>query len=274
MDHANIISHRVSEGQIFSACDHVTESHVVNKFTPEVHTRSIVLVMNTQQILVIAITVAALISAVLVSLLLPPNAKTTATTTVFQEPKNNKIQDSRGDAKLIPLYKTDIYTKVRDYHDILSAEVNKINDDGKSLLLLTIDLAGDANKNEKYETVYLWLINYTDSLNATAQKTYTVIIPNFAVNSNFKNKSGWYLAIFNNTNNAYTLPLSKISDMPKNKVQAFIDPDFIGNPPSFNYIVSVMVRVNNTFLDKPPDYLLDSVPDNNNELFWIRWFSR
>jgi hypothetical protein len=172
--------------------------------------------MNTQQILVIAITVAALISAVLVSflvttntLLLPPNAKTTATTTVFQEPKNNKIQDSRGDAKLIPLYKTDIYTKVRDYHDILSTEVNKINDDGKSLLLLTIDLAGDANKNEKYETVYLWLINYTDSLNGTAQKTYTVIIPNFAVNSNFKNKHSWYLAIFNNTNNSYTLPLSE-----------------------------------------------------------------
>ncbi len=266
--------------KILSACDHVTESHAVNKFTPEAHTRSIVLVMNTQQILVIAITVAALISAVLVSflvttthtLLLPPNAKTTATTTVFQEP--SKIQDSRGDAKLIPLYKTDIYTKVRDYHDILSAEVNKINDDGKSLLLLTTDLAGDANKNEKYETVYLWLINYTDSLNGIAQKTYTVIIPNFAVNSNFKNKSGWYLAVFNNTNNSYTLPLSKISDMPKNKVQVFIDPDFIGNPPSLNYIVSVMVRVNNTFLDKPPDYLVDSAPDNNNELFWIRWFSR
>jgi hypothetical protein len=39
----------------------------------------------------------------------------------------------------------------------------------------------------------------------------------------------------------------------------------------FNYIVSVMIRVNNTFLDKPSD-LVDSVPDS--ELFWIRWFSR
>ena len=63
--------------------------------------------------------------------------------------------------------------------------------------------------------------------------------------------------------------------MPKNKVQVFIDPDFIGNPPSFNYLVSVMIRVNSTFLNKPPDYLVDSAPDNNNELFWIRqWFSR
>jgi hypothetical protein len=226
--------------------------------------------MITQQILIIVIIAAALISAALVSflvtttnilLLLHPNSKTTATTTVFQEP-NNKIQDSRGDAKLIPLYKTDIFPKVRDYHDILSAEVNNVNDDGKSMLLLTIDLAGDANKNEKYETVYLWLINYTDSLNGTAQKSYTVIIPNFAVDSNFKNKHGWYLAIFNNTNNSYTLPLSKISDMPKNKVQVFIGPDFIINPQSFNYIVGVMVRVNSTSLDKPPDYLVDSAPDN------------
>jgi hypothetical protein len=141
------------------------------------------------------------------------------------------------------------------------------------MLLSTIDLAGDANKNEKYETVYLWLINYTDSLNVTAKKFYTVIIPNFAADSNFKNKHGWYLAIYNNTNNSYTLPLSKISDMPKNKVQVFIDPDFIGNPPSFNYLVSVMIRVNSTFLNKPPDYLVDSAPDN--EVFWIQqWFSR
>jgi hypothetical protein len=111
-------------------------------------------------------------------------------------------------------------------------------------------------------------------LNGTnQQKSYTVIIPNFAVDSNFKNKHGWYLTIFNNTNNSYTLPLSKISDMPKNKVQVFIDPDFIGNPPSFNYLVSVMIRVNSTFLNKPPDYLVDSAPDN--ELFWIQqWFSR
>ena len=245
--------------------------------------------MNTQQIFVIVITVAALISAVLISffvtttntLLLPANTKTTATTTIFQEHNNNnnnKIQDSRGDAQLIPLYKTDIFPKVRDYHDVLSAEVNKVSKDsnGNNLLLLTIDLAGDANKNEKYETVYLWFINYNDSLNdKDQQKSYTVIIPNFAVDSNFKNKHGWYLAIFNNTNNSYTLPLSKISDMPKNKVQVFINPDFIGNPLSFNYLVSVMIRVNSTFLDKPPDYLVDSAPDNNNELFWIRqWFSR
>ena len=80
------------------------------------------------------------------------------------------------------------------------------------------------------------------------------------------------MAIFNNTNVSYTLPLSKISDMPKDKVQVFIDPAFLGNPPSsFNYIVSAMIRVNSTFLDKPPDYIVDSVP-NNYDSFWKRWF--
>ena len=85
----------------FQACDHVTQSHAVNKFTPDAHTRSIVLVMNTQQILVIVIIVAVFISVVLVSflvtsthtLLLPPNTKMNATKTVFQERYNNKIQD-------------------------------------------------------------------------------------------------------------------------------------------------------------------------------------
>jgi hypothetical protein len=34
----------------------------------------------------------------------------------------------------------------------------------------------------------------------------------------------------------------------------------------------VMVRVNSTFLNKLPDYLMDSVP--HNERFWQEWFTR
>ena len=47
------------------------------------------------------------------------------------------------DTKLILLYKTDILPEIRDYHDILSVEVNKAsnNDDKK---ILTMDLGGDA----------------------------------------------------------------------------------------------------------------------------------
>ena len=56
--------------------------------------------------------------------------------------------------------------------------------------------------------------------------------------------------IFNNTNNEHTLPLSKISDMFKNT-----DPMLFGNPQEFDYTVSIMIRANNTFYDKAPDYL-------------------
>jgi hypothetical protein len=97
-----------------------------------------------------------------------------------------------------------------------------------------------------------------------------VLIPNFAMDSKFE-VAGWNLAIFNNTGNSYTLPLSKISDMPKNKIEVFIDPNFIGSPTSFNYMVCTMIRVNNTFLNKPPDYLVDSAPDDDS--FWLKWFA-
>jgi hypothetical protein len=234
-----------------------------------------------QSFIIIVILLVAIILAVLVSFLVTTNTiipllppyNNIITTIIFQEPSSNRIEDSTEDVKLISIYSTKILPIVRDYHDIISASVNKIDDDNK--MIFTMDLAGDANKNEKYETLYLWLIYYTSNLdgrNHQQQQFYTVIIPNFPSGSNFENKNGWYLAIFNNTDSTYTLPLSKISSMPENKVQVFVDPTFIGNPQSFNYVVSTMVRVNSTYLNKPPDYLVDSAPDGN-ELFWLKWFS-
>ena len=238
--------------------------------------------MYTNQSFIIVILLVAIISAVLFSFLVTTNTiipllppyNNIITNIIFQQPSSNRIKDSTEDVKLISIYSTKILPVVRDYHDIISASVNKIDDSNK--MILTMDLAGDANKNEKYETVYLWLIYYTSNLHGRNQQQhqqfYTVIIPNFPSDSNFENKNGWYLTIFNNTDSSYTLPLSKISDMPKNKVQVFVDPAFIGNPQSFNYVVSTMVRVNSTYLNKPPDYLVDSAPDGN-ELFWVKWFS-
>jgi hypothetical protein len=238
--------------------------------------------MYTKQSFIIVILLVAIISAVLFSFLVTTNTiipllppyNNIITNIIFQQPSSNRIKDSTEDVKLISIYSTKILPVVRDYHDIISASVNKIDDGNK--MILTMDLAGDANRNEKYETVYLWLIYYTSNLHGRNQQQhqqfYTVIIPNFPSDSNFENKNGWYLTIFNNTDSSYTLPLSKISDMPKNKVQVFVDPIFIGNPQSFNYVVSTMVRVNSTYLNKPPDYLVDSAPDGN-ELFWVKWFS-
>src|SRR5215212_9355696 len=239
--------------------------------------------MYAKQSFIIVILLVAIISAVLVSFLVTTTKTIISlltpyndiiTTIIFQHPiSSNRIEDSTEDVKLISVYSTKILPVVRDYHDIISASVNKIDDGNK--MILTMDIAGDANKNEKYETVYLWLIYYTSNLhrrNQQQQQLYTVIIPNFPSDSNFENKNGWYLAIFNNTDSTYTLPLSKISGMPKNKVQVFVDPVFIRNPQSFNYVVSIMIRVNSTYLDKPLDYLVDSAPDGN-KLFWMKWFS-
>jgi hypothetical protein len=195
--------------------------------------------MYTKQSFIIVILLVAIISAVLFSFLVTTNTiisllppyNNIIRTIIFQQPSSsNQIEDSTEDVKLISIYSTKILPVVRDYHDIISANVNKIDDGSK--MILTMDLAGDANKNEKYETVYLWLIYYTNNLHGRNQQQqfYTVIIPNFPSDSNFENKNGWYLTFFNNTDSSYTLPLSKISGMPKNKVQVFVDPAFIGNP--------------------------------------------
>jgi hypothetical protein len=199
-----------------------------------------------QSFIIIVILLVAIILAVVVSFLITtdtiisllPPYDNIITTIIFQEPNSssNRIKDSTEDVKLISIYNTKILPVVRDYHDIISASVNKIDDGNK--MIFTIDLAGDANKNEKYEIVYLWLIYYTSNLDARNQQPqfYALIIPNLPSSSNFENKNGWYLAIFNKTDSTYTLPLSKISSMPENKVQVFLDPTFIGNPQSFNYV--------------------------------------
>ena len=190
---------------------------------------------------------------------------------------NNEIKDPKGDVKPIQIYATNIIPLNKDYYDILLSSVKKVHDK----LAFSIDLAGDPNKNDKYETTYIWLLyhinNPKDNINlkgnskSDIDQIYTLIIPNFAVDSNFKQK-GWYMAVFNNTDNSYSLPLVKITNMPKNKVQVFIDPLLIANLSSFNYLTSVMVRVNSTFLNKPPDYLMDSAP--NADIFWQKWFNK
>ena len=236
-----------------------------------------------QQICFVIIVLTILIASSSSSFSLPitniPFKNSDAFVTIFEEQysSNSKINDAKDDAKLVALYKTVGVPEIQNYHDILSAEVNKVND---NKILFTMELAGDANTNENYETVYIWLIYISIPNDKAADAStvgkefqlYTLIIPNFGANSNFgNNKTGWYLAVFNNTNNVYTLPLSKISNMPTNKVQVFIDPIFIGNPSHFNYLVSSMIRVNDTFLDKPPDYFVDFAPDHFIS-FWKQWF--
>lgn len=173
--------------------------------------------------------------------------------------------DAKYDTHLTTLYKTTQMPEIHGFYDIVSTQVSKMNNNN---LILTINLDDDPNKNKKYETTYVWLISHIDPVKHKNQ-IYTVIIPNFGSESNFKNK-GWYLAIYDNINNEYSLPLSRIDKMMDNRVEIILDPIFIGNVLDFNYTTAVMIRVNDTFLDKRPDYLIDSSPDDN--MFWSKWF--
>ncbi|HEY6536740.1 MAG TPA: hypothetical protein VIY08_13220 [Candidatus Nitrosocosmicus sp.] len=200
-------------------------------------------------------------------------------------PKNmiSYINNTGSEIKPVQIYRTNIIPDFKNYYEILSASVNYTN---KNLLTFSMNLAGDPNKNknEEVETAYIWLLYYNifgnDNNNHKTQKhddfvkkqqIYTLIISNFGLKSKFKLK-GWYAAIFNNTNNRYVIPLSKITNnMSNNQVKISISPYLIGNPILFNYLTSVMVRVNSTFLNKPPDYVMYSIPNDNS--FWKKWFT-
>lgn len=173
--------------------------------------------------------------------------------------------DPKHDTQLIVLDKMTRIPQLHGFYDIISTQITKMyNDD----LVFTISLNDDPNKNSRYETTYLWVLSHINPLNYGNQ-IYTIIIPHFGIDSNFKIK-GWYLAIYDNINNIYALPLSRIQNMTNYNVEITIDPDLIGNIENFNYTTAVMVRVNDTFLDKPPDYLIDSSPDD--DAFWSSWF--
>jgi hypothetical protein len=165
------------------------------------------------------------------------------------------IVDQKGDARPDQQYKTSIVPAVMGYHDILWADVRKTaNGDDDGTFLLTAGLAGDPNLNEKYETTYVWHIM------TSFNHVYTVILPNFAPDSGFAAK-GWYFAVYNNTGQKYTVPMTRISfDMPRDRVEFPLEASLVGSPQSFHYWVSVHVRVDSQNLDKPPDYLMDYAP--------------
>src|SRR3712207_7200897 len=47
-------------------------------------------------------------------------------------------------------------------------------------------------------------------------------IPHFGSDSNFKNK-GWYLAVYDNIDDRYSLPLIRINNMTENRVEIAIE---------------------------------------------------
>lgn len=240
--------------------------------------------MKSYQSLIVIITIISFSISILTSFLLTTNNKLQSNTICNVDCNNNNNSglpllinshnlkvlignniDAKYDTKLITLDKTTQMPEIHGFYDIVSTQISKMyNND----LIFTINLDDDPNKHKKYESTYLWLISHLDPLNDHNQ-VFTIIIPNFGSESNFRIK-GWYLAIYDNINNKYSLPLSRIDKMTDNKVEITIDPNFIGGILDFNYTTAVMIRVNDTFLDKQPDYLIDSSPDDNT--FWSKWF--
>ncbi|HEX2406781.1 MAG TPA: hypothetical protein VHJ38_06180, partial [Nitrososphaeraceae archaeon] len=80
--------------------------------------------------IIILITLITLASSFSLPITNIPVNNSDAFVTIFQEQdsSNSNIKDVKDDAKLVALYKTTRVPEVQNYHDILSAEVNKIND--------------------------------------------------------------------------------------------------------------------------------------------------
>jgi hypothetical protein len=181
----------------------------------------------------------------------PPGGRTSSELGFFDGTSNSLILDRKGDAKPEQQYASSVVPEVKGYHDIVAASVKKV--DGRTITM-SIMLAGDPNLNEKYETNYMWHII------TPTNKTYTVLFPNFAQDSNFTLK-GWFFAVFNNTSGKYVVPLTRVASvMPNDRVEFPLDVSYIGSPKSFYYWVSVSVRVDTKNLDKPPEFLMDHAP--------------
>jgi hypothetical protein len=168
--------------------------------------------------------------------------------------EDSMITDKAGDAQAIfQQNEPGIVPEVKPHHDVLSASVRR----GEGFFVFVIDLAGDPNLNEKYETNYMWHIIYPDS--SGQEKHYVIMFLNFAPGFNYTSQ-GWFYAVFDRTIGSYTLGQTKIPDMIDTKVQYPVDSSLVGNPQSFRYWVSVHTRVNNTTFEYEPEYLMDLAP--------------
>jgi hypothetical protein len=164
----------------------------------------------------------------------------------------SRIGDARGDAEAV--YQktgTETIPQVRDYHDILGASVVKRGE----AFFFTINLAGNPNNNVDYETLYRWHVITTSPITNREQQ-YTIIFPNF--NHGNSTTDGWYFAIYDETVNTFIKRLTRISDMPEDRIEFPVEDFYIGAPTKFVYWVDVSVRVNAT--SGEPDYLMDYAP--------------
>lgn len=217
--------------------------------------------LKASSVLVIAIVVgvAALVAASFAAsgLWPSPEGRQQQTTLGFHRNSDSGITDAVGDARpLLQQNRSSIVPEVQDYHDIVAASVKTL--EGPSFLLTT-DLAGNPNLNEKYQTTYAWHI-ITKSSTDDQEQLYTVAFSNFPSGFTNVTEPGWYYAVFNNTDGSLVLPFTRTWDMPEDRVEFPVEDFYIGGPSEFRYWVSSYVRVSNTNFGSMPDYLMDDAP--------------
>ena len=165
------------------------------------------------------------------------------------------IQDPAGDAEpVLQSTNASVIPEVKGYHDVTAASIREA--DGH--YTLTINLSGNPNDNEKYETNYMWHLISTGSAGVN-ERYYVIMFFNFAPDFNHT-AQGWHYAVFDRTHNEYVLPQTKIGDMPTDRVEFNLDADLVGNPQSLWYWVSVYTRVDSTSFEGEPEYLMDYAP--------------
>jgi len=166
----------------------------------------------------------------------------------------SRIEDAKGDVEAVyqnARTETETIPQARDYHDILGASVVKRGE----AFFLTINLAGNPNNNENYETLYRWHIITTSPI-TNREQHYTIMFPNFARGNS--TTDGWYFAVYDQTVDTFIMRPTRISDMPEDRVEFPLEDFYIGAPTEFVYWVDVSVRLNATLGE--PDYLLDYAP--------------
>jgi hypothetical protein len=210
-------------------------------------------VLKASYVLAIAVAVATIVPISLAFTPLGPEIGGSQEYGIYNNAKS-RIVDARGDA--VAVYQqngTDAIPQVRDYHDILGASVGKRGE----AFFLTIDLAGNPNSNQEYETIYRWHV-VTISPVTNRDQLYTIMFPNFAAGSANSTIEGWYFAVFDNTANTYVVRPVQITDMPDDRIEFPVEDSYIGDPDRFVYWVDVSVRLNATLGE--PDYLMDYAP--------------
>jgi hypothetical protein len=165
---------------------------------------------------------------------------------------DSRIEDARGDVESIELR--------RDYHDILSASVVKrsLPSPAGDAFFLTIELAGNPNNSENYETLYRWHIITTSPITGRDQQ-YTILFPHFSSGGSDSTNEGWYFVVYDDTVDAYVTGPTRISDMPDDRVEFPVEDFYIGAPTKFVYWVDVSMRLDATDTGEP-DYLMDYAP--------------